>query len=247
MLSACFHHDAFISILAAVILLPSSTPRYIELLLGSRAVRAWYQLDWLLVHGPEEGLTAVSHASFTAFLLDQSRSGRFFVDIDYHADYFMHRWLRAHRDANKSEGTLALNQWYDFCSALGTPMETISSELHEFYEETWSAFSSHGDLSSVIPSIALLSRHTKVSLEIIDLLHETPKHPELYYYLHMGDPVEDPGIEPMDGSSHDLPRFFEFLSERISSEECPIPPHHRDFLARRTVECLVRLCHDPTK
>ncbi|KAL0564410.1 hypothetical protein V5O48_017636 [Marasmius crinis-equi] len=290
-LSACSHHDEAVKILAAVILLPATTPvtpQYIETFLEhtpSQATQRLQELDWLLSSGQNERLT-IAHTSLTSFLLDQSRSGRFFIDRDCHQDYFVRRWLRVYPLFTKLEGTPPLRSWHELCakldipelcakldipelklrelyraefyqdrrylllerdklsswhelySKLGIPQITISPELLDFYENLlYALMSSHDQLPSVMATIAVVSQYTKPSLELIDILYETSKDPDAYYYLHIGEEDSHP---PTDS----YPPFFDFLKDSCYSPVLPFTPGHQDFLARRMIESVNLLCQD---
>ncbi|KAL0572908.1 hypothetical protein V5O48_009055 [Marasmius crinis-equi] len=239
-LSACSHHDVVVSILAAVMLLPATTPvtpQYIEVFLEytpSQATRALYEVDWLLTGGPEEGLT-LAHMSLTAFLLDQSRSGQFFIDRNCHRDYFVRQWLRAHHIVSEFKGTLPLRSWHAFCSELDTHRDTVFVELRKFYQDLWDL--KRDKWFSVIATIEALSPYAEPSLKFIDLLHKTSEDHEMYYYLHIGEEGPNSQGQPLYGLTDNYPRFFDFLEEkRRSLDSFSPPPDHLEFLARRMVE-----------
>ncbi|KAL0568535.1 hypothetical protein V5O48_013451 [Marasmius crinis-equi] len=242
-LSDSSHHDEAISTLAVVILLRSTTsvtPRYIETFLEytpSQAMRTLREVDWLLSEGEGKRLT-VAHTSLIAFLLDKSRCGRFFIDRDYHRDYFVRRWLRVYHIFSEFKGTLSLHSWHKLRVELGSSDGTLFVELRKFYQDLWDLPFQRDKWSSVIATIVALSRYTEPSLELIDLLHETSNDPEMYYYLHIGE--EWDLFSPHDN----YPHFFHFLKDKCHSPEVSFTPGHQDLLARRMVRSLIQLCRD---
>ncbi|KAL0569876.1 hypothetical protein V5O48_012085 [Marasmius crinis-equi] len=251
-LSGCSHRAVVVSTLAAVILLPSNTPvtpRYIEIFLvhtSSQTTRALHEIDWLLSEGPKKRL-ALAHTSLKTFVLDQSRSGHFFIDRNYHRDHFIRRWLRVQHIFSECKGKLPLHSWHVLCADLDVPKETAFVELRKFYQELWDL--KRDTCSTVVETIAILLRHTDPSLELIDFLHETSKDTEVYYYLHIGEKEvlhsQRAGGESSDGLTDNHPRFFDFLKDKCHSPDFSLSPIRQDILTRRMVKFVVRLCRDP--
>ncbi|KAL0568159.1 hypothetical protein V5O48_013832 [Marasmius crinis-equi] len=235
----CSHHNEVVSILAAVVLSPTSTPKYIRLLHGytvDQVALALQEMDWVLLsRGPEDKLT-VTHASFVEFLLDQSRSRQFFVDRSNARHNYFVRWLRIHYITPNSNAELDLRPWYKFCSHLKIPKDVISSALLDFYSEIWDIFLRSSSLRSIVATLATLSRHTgqPPSMKLVALLQDL-QNPEAHYYLRIGRPARGPNY----------PSFLDFLKEKSCSVDFSVLSGDYESLACRWIEILVKLCQGP--
>ncbi|KAK1235004.1 hypothetical protein PQX77_001782 [Marasmius sp. AFHP31] len=135
-----------LQVLSAILILPSGhlspSPKCIELVLGlplekvDASLRAMNSL--LFVRGQEDEIRFL-HTSFTDYLLDRKRSGKFYVDLSAQKHEIAREWLRnlaaSEMESYSSEQLNGDNikgfftGWIDFCASLPRSTTDLLDEL----------------------------------------------------------------------------------------------------------------------
>ncbi|KAL0566669.1 hypothetical protein V5O48_015336 [Marasmius crinis-equi] len=139
--------DKILAILSAIIILPDwiePSPEIVELLLGfspgevDQTLQSMHSI--LVIRGQKNGIR-VCHPSFATYLVDQTRSGDFYVDRSAQHYYLARQWLqaisRSRIDGYSSDqlfkpSTYALfTGWIAFCTALPGPTSGLLDDLQK--------------------------------------------------------------------------------------------------------------------
>ncbi|KAJ8091632.1 hypothetical protein PM082_020866 [Marasmius tenuissimus] len=134
-----------IQILSAILILPSGhlspSPKCIELVLGlpmervDASLRAMNSL--LFVRGREDEIRFL-HTSFTDYLLDRTRSGKFYIDLSAQKHGIARSWLQSlagkigtYSSDELDDDTIKgfLTEWIAFCIPLPRPTKDLLDEL----------------------------------------------------------------------------------------------------------------------
>ncbi|KAG7086909.1 hypothetical protein E1B28_002827 [Marasmius oreades] len=166
-------------ILAAITIVPNSSPAFIELLLGlspgmvAQTLRATHSV--LDVRGCEN-VIGIYHQSFTDFLVSQARSREFYIDLSMWKDSLACRWTRLltkqceddpgllrtiHLTYSSSLQKLVLCWNNDCLSRVGDISSALMSEVDAFYHVALSISAElvgHDRLLQILAAILLPSR-----------------------------------------------------------------------------------------
>ncbi|KAK1222340.1 hypothetical protein PQX77_014818 [Marasmius sp. AFHP31] len=255
-LSTSPNHERLLSILAAIFILPPHappSPGFTGLLLGlstgevDLSLRPMHSV--LNIRGSDVAITAY-HTSFSDFLHDPLRSGKFYIDqVDHHRHALVLQWLKtlaqmltvdpnivlhpntANLDANIRH---LLGGWVSLCV---TDKQCTTELLAEFFRCIFSAFPDQNKLLATLSSLILLPTHTSDRRELQglnDLISGSDT-------VHVSSTMKLLEIcrlaTPADGTELD-PFLLTFLCDPSQEYYIDIPKY-RELLARRWIQALV--------
>ncbi|KAG7085440.1 hypothetical protein E1B28_003001 [Marasmius oreades] len=127
-------HDMLLHLLAAIHLLSSGGPDFIQLLLGLRredldqALQAMDTVIWD-EHSPRILVTSLRRTyRFWDFLFDRERSHGFFIEKDYQSDFIAQKCLHLFQMDEGVDKTL-VEDWARICTEVDNPTEELLFEL----------------------------------------------------------------------------------------------------------------------
>ncbi|KAJ8093522.1 hypothetical protein PM082_020380 [Marasmius tenuissimus] len=258
-------HSQLLSILASILILPphlTPSPEIIELLLGLAAGEVDLALRFmhsvLNIGAGNEAITAY-HTSFTDFLCDPSRSGRFHVDRVYFHNVLACQWLRTLVHQVKANPNLVLGPslirrtsnvchmletWDSFCFTDRQPAEELLIEGDNLLRTILSTFPDREELFTTLASIILLPIRTP-DLSQPRFIHDLILGPDT-------QSIRSRVIESLEACQliRPAPRlelapfFVRFLSDPLQEYHLNLQ-RYRDPLARQWVQTLVQINQPP--
>ncbi|KAK1217875.1 hypothetical protein PQX77_019454 [Marasmius sp. AFHP31] len=139
------NHTRLLLILTAILALPDCdiepTPILIEHILGLRSGQVALTLrgmhSVLQIHDDEDVMIGLYHTSFRDYLVDQTRSGHFYINIPAQKHIIAQHWLRnlttdkvqTYGSDQLCGGTQKFWQWTSFCISMSEPTQDLLDDM----------------------------------------------------------------------------------------------------------------------
>ncbi|KAJ8075930.1 hypothetical protein PM082_021562 [Marasmius tenuissimus] len=202
-LSLTSNHERLLSVLGAILTLPSyapPSPDFIELLLElppGEVDLTLRSMHSVLKIGGGDTPISVYHTSFTDFLYDPSRSQQFYIDRAARHDVLACQWLRTLTHQIQVNPSIVLDTdllllvpglrrlleaWTHFCLQDNQTTEEVIEERDHFLQSVLSTFSDRQKLRGVLASVILIPAESKQS-QILHALGIDYGVPSVMYLL----------------------------------------------------------------
>ncbi|KAL0062009.1 hypothetical protein AAF712_011166, partial [Marasmius tenuissimus] len=255
-LSLSHNHKRLLSVLAAVLILPThapASPEFIELLLGLPAGEVDITLrplhSVLNIRGGDEVIT-VHHTSFTDFLNDSSRSEEMHIDLAAYHHALALQWFKVvtqmlemtpdmilDPDGTSSSPTICqlLGGWVSFFLA---DKQSTSTGLHvELLRSFLSVFPERQQLLSILAAVALCPPNAPNLKQLLALNEHIFESEQAHVFSTMKF-LETCRLVRSSNKIELEPFFLAFLCDSSSEYHIDLPKHHH-ILARRWIQVLV--------